>query len=49
MLLVYEIWRIYVKITFLNNYLDESIYKMQLDGFIAKRGHSINPFGMQVA
>ena len=32
----YEIWKMDVKTTFFNNNLDESIYMMQLDGFIAK-------------
>ena len=32
----YEIWKIYVKTAFLNGYLEESIYMMQLEGFVAK-------------
>ena len=32
----YEIWKMDVKTTFFNNNLDESIYMMQQDSFIAK-------------
>ena len=32
----YEIWQMDVKTAFLNDNLDESIYMMQLDGFVAK-------------
>ena len=32
----YEIWKMNVKTVFLNDNLDERIYTMQLDGFIAK-------------
>ena len=32
----YEIWQMDVKIAFLNGNLDEEIYMMQLEGFIAK-------------
>ena len=32
----YEIWKIDVKTTFLNGYLDESIYMMQPEGFIVE-------------
>ena len=32
----YEIWQIDVKTTFLNGNLEEEIYMMQLEGFIAK-------------
>ena len=32
----YEIWQIDVKTTFLNGYLEESIYMMQPEGFMAK-------------
>ena len=32
----YEIWQMDVKTTFLNGYLKESIYMMQLDGFITE-------------
>ena len=35
-LMDYEIWQINVKITFLNRSLDECIYMVQLEGFIAK-------------
>ena len=34
--LSYEIWKIDVKITFFNGDLEESIYMMHLNGFIAK-------------
>ena len=30
----YEIWQMDVKTTFLNGYLEESIYMVQLEGFI---------------
>ena len=32
----YEIWKMDVKMTFLIGYLEESIYMMQLEGFVAK-------------
>ena len=32
----YEIWQIDVKTVFLNGSLDETIYMVQLEGFIAK-------------
>ena len=32
----YEIWKMDVKTTFLNGYLEENIYMMQLDGFITE-------------
>ena len=32
----YEIWKMDVKTAFLNGYLEEIIYMMQLDGFITK-------------
>ena len=32
----YEIWKMDVKTTFLNGYLEESIYMMQPEGFVAK-------------
>ena len=32
----YEIWKMDVKTTFLNVYLEESIYMMQPEGFVAK-------------
>ena len=32
----YEIWKMDVKTDFLNGYLEESIYMMQLEGFVAK-------------
>ena len=32
----YEIWQMDVKTTFLNGYLEESIYMMQPEGFVAK-------------
>ena len=32
----YEIWKMDVKTAFLNGYLQENIYMMQLDGFITK-------------
>ena len=32
----YEIWQMNVKTTFLNESLDETIYMVQLEGFIAK-------------
>ena len=32
----YEIWQMDVKTTFLNGNLEEEIYMMQLEGFIAK-------------
>ena len=32
----YEIWQIDVKIVFLNSYLEESIYMVQLEDFLAK-------------
>ena len=32
----YEIWQIDVKTTFLNDNLEEEIYMMKLEGFIAK-------------
>ena len=32
----YEIWKMDVKIAFLNGYLEENIYMMQLDGFITE-------------
>ena len=32
----YEIWQMDVKTTFLNESLDETIYTVQLEGFIAK-------------
>ena len=32
----YEIWKIGVKTTFLNGYLEENIYMLQPDGFITK-------------
>ena len=34
----YEIWQIDVKTTFLNESLDETIYMVQPEGFIAKGG-----------
>ena len=34
----YEIWKIDIKTTFLNESLDETIYMVQLEGFFAK-GH----------
>ena len=42
----YEIWKMDVKTAFLNGYLEENIYMMQLNGFITegKKTH-----GMQVA
>ena len=33
----YKIWKIDVKTAFLNGYLEESIYMMQPEGFVAKR------------
>lgn len=41
-----EIWKMDVKITFLNYYLDESIYMMQPNDFIEKAPRA---FVMQVA
>ena len=32
----YEIWKMGVKTTFLNGYLEERIYMMQPEGFMAK-------------
>ena len=32
----YEIWKMDVKMAFLNGYLEESIYMMQPEGFVAK-------------
>ena len=32
----YEIWKMDVKMAFLNCYLEESIYMMQPEGFVAK-------------
>ena len=32
----YEIWKLNIKIAFLNDYLDDSIYMMQPNIFIAK-------------
>ena len=32
----YEIWKMDVKMAFLNDYLEESIYMMQPEGFVAK-------------
>ena len=32
----YEIWKMDVKTAFLNGYLEESIYMMQPEGFVAK-------------
>ena len=32
----YEIWKMDVKTDFLNGYLEESIYMMQPEGFVAK-------------
>lgn len=32
----YDIWKMDVKTTFLNGYLEDSIYMMQLEGFIVK-------------
>ena len=32
----YEIWKMDVKTSFLNGYLEENIYMMQPDGFITK-------------
>ena len=32
----YEIWQMDVKTAFFNGYLDESIYMMQLEGFIVE-------------
>ena len=32
----YEIWKMDVKKAFLNGYLEESIYMMQQEGFVAK-------------
>ena len=32
----YEIWKMDVKTAFLNGYLDESIYMMQLEGFMVE-------------
>ena len=32
----YEIWKMDVKMAFLNGYLEESIYMMQPKGFVAK-------------
>ena len=32
----YEIWQMDVKTAFLNGHLEEDIYMMQLDGFVAK-------------
>ena len=37
----YEIWQMDVKTTFLNGNLDEEIYMMQLEGFIAKNQEHI--------
>ena len=35
----YEIWKMDVKTAFLNGYLEESIYMMQPEGFVAKGQH----------
>ena len=32
----YEIWQMDVKMAFLNSHLEEDIYMMQIDGFVAK-------------
>ena len=34
----YEIWQMDVKIAFLNGFLEEELYMMQLEGFVDPKG-----------
>ena len=34
----YEIWQMDVKTTFLNGFLEEELYMMQLEGFVDPKG-----------
>ena len=42
----YEIWQMDVKMAFLNDHLEEDIYMMQPDGFVAKN-HEQRVFKLQ--